>query len=97
MQNTTFLLLLKPIFALKVKIAPPPGIGIGNVNVSTLTLVLKRIRTQKSIAAWVRTFSFSFHLISGGKTVPILSEDRFSLVFISETAPPPIANFCLRA
>ena len=45
MQNTTLLALLKPIFALKTKIATP--IGIGNENVSTLTLDLKRNRSPK--------------------------------------------------
>ena len=65
MQNTTFLALLRLIFALKAKIAPPNG----NENASTLTLDLEENSVTKLIPAWVKTsfFFFGFHLISDTK------------------------------
>ena len=78
MQITTFLALLRPIFTLKQKYPP---IGIGSENVSTLTLDLKRIPSQKSIPAWVKTFFFGLHLISRTKPVQIWVK-TFFLVFI---------------
>ena len=44
MQNTTFLAVLRPIFALKSKLTPSP-IGIGMQNMSDLTSDLKCVRT----------------------------------------------------
>ena len=54
MQNTTFLALLKPIFAVKGKIPSPIGIE----NVSTLAMGLKRTRSQKLTPAWEKTLFF---------------------------------------
>ena len=42
-----FLVLLRPIFAIKAKIAPLP-FGIGNESLTTLTLDLKKNRSQKN-------------------------------------------------
>ena len=38
----------------------------------------------------MKTFFFGLHSNSGTKTVPILGENRYSLVFIFETAPLPL-------
>ena len=78
MQNTQFLVILRSIFALKEKIAPP--IGIGNKNVTTLTLDLKGFRRKKSISPWANTsfvLFFGLHLISGTTAVQIQVQTFF--------------------
>ena len=82
MQNTTFLALLRPIFALKAKIAPSPPHWFWQKESVYLNLVLKKIRLQISFPAWVKTF-FPFFFVFWSspnfdhKTVPILNEDFF--------------------
>ena len=113
MQITTFLVLLRLILALIVKISPP------HRHRQWEYVYFVKVKEK-----WVRNIDPSpsedlFFLLVlgflGGKTIPILSkdrffpnfghktiplvsEDRFSLVLTSKTAPPPfIANFWLRA
>ena len=76
MQNTLFLVLLRPIFALKAKIAPP--IGIGNKN---MPLDRKRICSQSSIPTRAKTF-FGLHLILDKKNCPNLGEDLFFGLYV---------------
>ena len=60
MQNTPFLALLRPISALKTKIAPPSGIG--NDNWSSIRCDFEQ---NNWVSAWLKTFfPFLFFLRS---------------------------------
>ena len=72
MQNSTFLVLLRPIFAPKIKTAPPKGFG--SRSCEKLAVVWTRIVDffgSRAHPKSVKTF-FLDHLISAGKTLEFL-------------------------
>ena len=73
-----------------------PHIGIDNENATTLTLDLKRIRSQKLIPAWSKTFLGESSPNFGHEIVPIPSKNRFVCFRPPKQPLPPIANFVLR-
>ena len=86
MQNATSLVLLRPIFAQKAKIAPPP-IGIGDENWSILTLDLKWFCLQKTLLSLGKIYFFFCTPSNFGlKNRPNLNESLFfGLHLISST------------
>ena len=95
MQNTPLLALLRPIFALKRKIAPPPlplALAMRNGQRPEVT------STRKLWAStWLKTFFFLKSPTFGQKNRLNLSEDRsksgsrsLMLLPVSKTAPSPL-------
>ena len=85
MQNTTFLALLRPIFALKAKIATLISIENDYFNFGLEENLVTKIDPDLGEDLLFLFWSSPDFVL---KNVPILSEDRFSLVFTSETPPP---------
>ena len=73
MQNTLFLDFLRPIFALKTKIAPPMVLGIRLGKEPGM----KWTRKTGAQLGWRPFFFFGDHLTSAGKTVSILVKTFF--------------------
>ena len=93
--KSTFLALLRPIFALKAKTAPLPLIGFGYENVSILIVDFNRIRSRKLIPTWVKIFSFLRSSPDfGHKTGPNQSENRSKFGFTppKQLPDPPPTN-----
>ena len=79
MQNSTFLVLLRPIFAPKIKTPPPTRLGSGSCE--GLAIIWTRIMEffcSEAHPKLVKTF-FGDHLISAGKTVWISVKTLFFL------------------
>ena len=107
MQNTTFLVLLRSIFAPKMKIAPPNGIGEQNceglAGIWTRKLDffsrlhLKLVRKTEWRSFFFFFFFFWDHLILAGKTVSILVKTFFILeiTYLILTEKPPQSDASL--
>ena len=71
MQNRTFLVLLRPIFAPKMKAAPPKGFGSGSCEGVAVIRPEEPfefvISAGKSVSVSMKTFFFGDHLFLGGK------------------------------
>ena len=101
MQNSTFFVLLRPIFAPKMKIAPP-NTGFGSTSCKELAVICTRIVEFFASGAqpkWVKTF-FSFfvdHLILPGKTFPIPVKTLFFVdhLLAGKTLPMSVKTFFL--
>ena len=75
MQNRTFLVLLRPIFAQKMKTAPPKRFGSRSSKVVAAIRPEEPfefvISAEKSVSISVKTFFFGDHLFLGGKSATI--------------------------
>ena len=95
MQNITFLALLRPIFALKAKIALPLALAI-KMCLLWLWTWRKLDHKNQSQPGWGPFFIFLSSLYFGHKTSPNLSEEFFffwsSSYFRHKTVPIPSKN-----
>ena len=100
MQNRTFLVLLRPIFAQKMKTAPPKRFGSRSSEVVAAIrpeeLFEFVISAEKSVSISVKTFFFGDHLFLGKK--PPQSDSRAMKIWVKVAysclnlpkKPPPL-------
>ena len=107
MQNRTFLVLLRPIFAQKMKTAPPKRFGSRSSKVVAAIRLEEPfefvISAEKFYSISVKTFFFGDHLFLGEK--PPQSDSRAMKIWVKVAysclnllkKPPPFTKFWLRA
>ena len=104
MQNSTFYVLLRPIFAPKIKIAPPTGFGSRSCEgIAVIWTRIVKVFGSGAQPKSVKPFFFGVHLILTEKAPKSNSREKkiwvkfvYSCIKFSKKPPLPFAKSWLR-